>query len=93
MLDQNIDRYAEGALYGTELCEQIRASGFRGTVVINSANDELQDERDYLRAGADTCIGKGLTGGVGALLAKLASAQHKTAEALKRGATAHGVAC
>lgn len=84
ILDQNIDQYAEGALYGTDLCCKIRERGFRGTIAISSANDELQDEREYLHAGADVCIGKGLTGGVPTILAKLANAHHKTREALAK---------
>jgi len=86
VLDQNIE-YSEGALYGTELCMQIRALGFRGTMLINSANDELQDERDYLQAGADGSIGKGISGGVGVILAKLAELHHVTCSSRLRPAT------
>lgn len=56
VLDQNIDQYSEGAVYGTDLCMQIRALGFRGTLLINSANDEVQDENDYLQVHTDCLI-------------------------------------
>ena len=80
-LDQNLDQYEEGSFLGTELCQQIRALGFKGVIIINSANDELQDERDYLLAGADACIGKAVTGGVATVLQKLAFVHHKADEA------------
>ena len=83
-LDQNMDQYPEGTVLGTQLCQEIRALGFLGTLVISSANDELQDEREYALAGANVCIGKAVTGGVATFLAKLAEAHYWTCERLKR---------
>ena len=81
LLDQNIDQYhecaTEGALQGTELCRELRRRDFRGTIAICSANDESKDENEYLQAGANLCIGKGLTGGLSTILSKLADAHFK----------------
>ena len=89
LLDQNIDQYhecaTEGVLQGTELCCELRRRGFRGTVAICSANDEPKDEYEYLQAGANLCIGKGLTGGLSTILSKLADAHFETREALSTG--------
>ena len=63
IFDQNLTNYDEGALYGTALCRQLRQRGFRGCLVIQSANDESAAEREYLAAGADGCLGKVLRGG------------------------------
>jgi CheY-like chemotaxis protein len=82
LLDQNIDQYhecaTEGVIQGTELCRELRTRGFRGTIAICSANDESKDEYEYLQAGANLCIGKGLTGGLSTILSKLADAHFKT---------------
>jgi hypothetical protein len=86
LLDQNIDQYhecaTEGVIQGTELCREMRRRGFRGTIAICSANDESKDEYEYLQAGANVSIGKGLAGGLSAILSKLADAHFKTREAL-----------
>ena len=86
LLDQNIDQYhecaTEGALQGTEICREMRRRGFRGTIAICSANDEPKDEYEYLQAGANVSIGKGLTGGLSTMLSKLADAHFNTREAL-----------
>jgi DNA-binding response OmpR family regulator len=89
LLDQNIDQYhecaTEGVVQGTELCRELRTRGFRGTIAICSANDESKDEYEYLQAGANLCIGKGLTGGLSTILSKLADAHFETREALSTG--------
>eukprot|EP00900_Chrysochromulina_parva_P002183 jgi/Chrpa1/11966/Chrysochromulina_OHIO_Genome00023683-RA len=86
LLDQNIDQYhecaTEGVLQGTEICREMRRRGFRGTIAICSANDEPKDEYKYLQAGANVSIGKGLAGGLSAILSKLADAHFETREAL-----------
>ena len=86
LLDQNIDQYhecaTEGVIQGTELCRELRTRGFRGTIAICSANDEPKDEYKYLQAGANVSIGKGLAGGLSAILSKLADAHFETREAL-----------
>jgi len=86
LLDQNIDQYhecaTEGVLQGTEICREMRRRGFRGTIAICSANDEPKDEYMYLQAGANVSIGKGLAGGLSAILSKLADAHFETREAL-----------
>jgi len=86
LLDQNIDQYhecaTEGVIQGTEICRELRTRGFFGTIAICSANDESKDEYEYLQAGANVSIGKGLAGGLSAILYKLADAHFKTREAL-----------
>jgi hypothetical protein len=52
ILDQNLDAYERGVFTGTGLVSELRRCGFGGLVVIQSANDELEDERTYLAAGA-----------------------------------------
>jgi hypothetical protein len=56
--------------------------GFFGTIAICSANDESKDEYEYLQAGANVSIGKGLAGGLSAILSKLADAHFNKREAL-----------
>lgn len=64
---------------------QLRASGFGGVVVIHSANDELDDEREYAAAGADTSFGKAVQGGVEGTLAVLGRAWHKNSAGVPPG--------
>ena len=71
ILDQNLDRYDQGAFTGTEIARQLRARGFGGLVVIQSANDELADQHAYVAAGADGSTGKGGIKGLLGMLGRL----------------------
>ena len=53
IIDQNLDDFDAGAFTGTGLVRELRERGFGGLLVIQSANDELEDEQGYLDAGAD----------------------------------------
>ena len=48
-------------LFGTELCKKLREElNWEGVLVIQSANDGASDVTQYLAAGADACLGKGV---------------------------------
>lgn len=72
LFDQNLTSYDEGAIFGTSMCRELRQRGFRGALVIQSANDELSDASEYLAAGANGCVAKALKGGPDELLRQLA---------------------
>ena len=55
---------------------ELRRRGFGGVLVIQSANDELEDEQMYKAAGADGSIGKAVKGGVPAMLEVLGRLYH-----------------
>ena len=65
--------YDEGSLFGTGLCRELRQRGFSGCLVIQSANDEITAEREYLAAGANGCIGKVLRGGPEEIVSRIAA--------------------
>jgi len=71
IFDQNLTNYDEGDVFGTELCSELRRRGFRGSLVIQSANDSFVDQQDYLTAGANGSIPKALRGGVQELVCEL----------------------
>jgi len=71
ILDQNLDGYDEGHFMGTGLVHELRQRGFGGLLVIQSANDQLDDEQRYLEAGADGSIGKAVKGGASKILSVL----------------------
>ena len=60
-------------MFGTGLCRELRQRGFSGCLVIQSANDEISAEREYLAAGANGCLGKVLRGGPEELVRRLAA--------------------
>ena len=41
ILDQNLDGYPEGRVYGTDITKELRVSGFGGPIFIRSANDDI----------------------------------------------------
>ena len=61
ILDQNLN-YLDGDVFGTDLCRRLRGEfAWRGVLVIQSANCETSDVRDYLHAGADGALDKGVS--------------------------------
>ena len=61
ILDQNLN-YIDGDVYGTDLVRRLRGEfAWRGAILIQSANCETSDVRDYLQAGADGALDKGVS--------------------------------
>ena len=77
ILDEHLD-FPEGSTTGTALCRALRGPlhNFDGLVFMCSANDGLDDEQLYFEAGADGVFGKGLRGGVDAMVDTIARAYH-----------------
>ena len=71
VLDQHLDAYDEGSFLGTDLVKEMRSKGFEGLIIIHSANDGVEDEREYAAAGADGCVGKAVKGGTTAILSTI----------------------
>lgn len=65
--------YNEGTIHGTKVCQELRAAGFTGMVIIVSANDEPEARAQYLSAGANGSFGKGVGGGVSKMVDYLAT--------------------
>jgi DNA-binding response OmpR family regulator len=61
LLDQNLDHPTRGGALtkGTDLIPKLREAGFKGTIVMKSANNSSMDRALYLAAGADGVIDKG----------------------------------
>ena len=59
ILDQNMDRYPEGAFLGTRIVSELRDKGFAGLVFIRSANDSAADVTTYMASGANGNLLKG----------------------------------
>ena len=59
ILDQNMDRYTEGAILGTDVTRRLRECGFKGLIFIRSANDDMESRVAYKNAGADATLSKG----------------------------------
>ena len=55
-----MDNYQEGKVFGTEITRELRSDGFKGIILIRSANDDAASANKYRRAGANGCIGKTL---------------------------------
>ena len=61
ILDQNLN-YIDGDVYGTDLVRRLRGEfAWRGAILIQSANCETSDVREYLHAGADGALDKGVS--------------------------------
>ena len=61
ILDQNLN-YIDGDVYGTDLVRRLRGEfAWRGAILIQSANCETSDVREYLLAGADGALDKGVS--------------------------------
>jgi len=58
ILDQNMDKYDQGQVYGTAITQQLRQRGFEGAIFIRSANDDVKSFMKYKNAGADGCFSK-----------------------------------
>jgi hypothetical protein len=55
-----MDNYSEGKILGTDITNELRSDGFKGIVLIRSANDDAASANKYRRAGANGCVGKTL---------------------------------
>ena len=55
-----MDNYQEGKVFGTDITSELRSDGFKGIILIRSANDDAASANKYRRAGANGCIGKKL---------------------------------
>merc|ERR1711865_78809 len=60
LLDQNMDSYKEGKVFGTDITSELRSDGYKGIILIRSANDDAASANQYRRAGANGCVGKTL---------------------------------
>jgi len=58
IFDQNMDKYKEGEMLGTDIIGALRATGFRGLLFIRSANDDPESARFYRAAGANGVLSK-----------------------------------
>ena len=56
----SMDNYKEGKVFGTDVTNELRSSGFTGIIIIRSANDDAASANKYRRAGANGCVGKKL---------------------------------
>ena len=79
IFDQNME-YAAGAVLGTDVTRTLREKGFKGVIVIRSANDEPAMQKLYIQAGANGHLAK--HGKVVDLVAKL---MHIYSRALQMG--------
>jgi len=59
LFDQNLDQYAEGSVFGSEMSQQLREQGFRGLICIRTSNKGEHDQ-DLLKMGVDLVVGKSL---------------------------------
>jgi len=62
LIDQNLDHpiHRGTMIKGTELIPRLRRLGFKGKIVVKSANSAASDIRSFIAAGADGCVAKGL---------------------------------
>ena len=61
VLDQHLASQVarrEDATTGTEIARKLRNGGYRGTIIIRSANISVQATQEYLTAGADAVLSK-----------------------------------
>ena len=56
----SMDNYTEGKVFGTDVTSELRSDGFKGIILIRSANDDAASANRYRRAGANGCVGKTL---------------------------------
>ena len=59
LFDQNLDDYAEGSVFGSEMSQQLREQGFRGLICIRTSNKPEQNQ-ELLNMGVDLVVGKSL---------------------------------
>ena len=59
-----MDNYQEGKVLGTDVTDELRSGGFKGIILIRSANDDAASANQYRRAGANGCVGKTLKSAV-----------------------------
>jgi len=58
VFDQHMDRYMEGQVYGTDVTQKLREQGFKGVILIRSANDDPKSATSYRNAGATAHLSK-----------------------------------
>ena len=56
----SMDSYKEGKVFGTDITSELRSDGYKGIILIRSANDDAASANQYRRAGANGCVGKTL---------------------------------
>ena len=55
-----MDNYTEGKVFGTDVTSELRSDGFKGIILIQSADDDAASTNRHRRAGANGCVGKTL---------------------------------
>jgi len=58
IVDQNMDKYSEGHVYGTNVVKELRCMGLQVPVFIRSANDDFDSLEKYRNAGATGSLSK-----------------------------------
>ena len=63
LIDQNLDHpiHRTPLIKGTELIPRLRGLGYKGKIVMKSANSAVCDIRSFIAAGADGAVAKGLS--------------------------------
>ena len=59
LFDQNLDSYAEGSVFGSEMSQQLREQGFQGLICIRTSNNPEQNEQ-LLKMGVDLVVSKSM---------------------------------
>ena len=60
LLDQDLDTYADGSIYGSDICRQLRDQGFQGVICVRTGN--ANQYKDALhKAGVDLVVSKSVT--------------------------------
>ena len=59
LFDQNLDQYAEGSVFGSEMSQQLREQGFGALICIRTSNKGEQNQ-ELLKMGVDLVVGKSL---------------------------------
>ena len=59
LFDQNLDQYAEGSVFGSEMSQQLREQGFRGLICIRTSN-KPEHNQDLLKMRVDLVVGKSM---------------------------------
>ena len=60
LLDQDLDTYADGSTYGSDICRQLRDQGFRGVICVRTGNADRYKDALH-KAGVDLVVSKSVT--------------------------------